>query len=113
MAHQQAPERAEPGDRTLHDPALPVAPMAPPILERPIDAIASIRADEANVAREELPAMFVTVVGHVADQMPRFAPMRQHAALQRRVEERDFARRRGGNGDSHRNTLTLDQYHAL
>lgn len=113
MSHQQAPKRAEPGDRAFDDPAAAVAAMAPPILVGSIDAVAPIWADQSNVPCEELPAMFVAIVGEVADQMPRIASVRHDAALQRRVEERDFARRRRGNGDSHRKTLTLDQYHAL
>ena len=40
-------------------------------------------------------------------------PMGSDPRVQRRFGERDFGRRGGGDSDSQRNTLTLDQYHAL
>ena len=55
----------------------------------------------------------VAVIRAVGNEMLGQASVRRDARLQRGVDERDFCRRRGSNGDSQRNTLTLDQYHAL
>lgn len=113
MPHQEPPERAEPGNGAFDDPAMPVAPKTATVLMPTMEIGAPIRAREHDAASGQPFAERIAVVGAVGDQMVRIPAAGGDARLQRRVDERDLGRRRRGNGDSHRNTLTLDQYHAL
>ena len=91
MANQQATISAEPGDGSLNDPTM------------------AIRPQPAG----ELLAERVAVVAAIADQVLGVPAVWRYTGCERGVDERNFRRRRRGNGDSQRNILTLDQYHAL
>jgi hypothetical protein len=77
-----------------------------------VPIVVPVRAGQHNASGDESFAQGVAVVGAVADQVLGIAPVRRDPRLQRRVDERDFRRRGRGDGDSQRNTLTLDRYHA-
>jgi hypothetical protein len=113
MANQQPAEGAKPGDGPFDDPAMAVGSKTTPVLVAAVQVVAAIGASQHDAACGQPAPVWVTVVGAVPEQMFRVSAVRQHPRLQRGVEERDLGRRRRGNGDSQRNTLTLDQYHAL
>ena len=113
MANQQPPKGAKPGNGPFDDPAMTITPEPAAIFVSTMQIIGPIGTGQDNAARGELFPQRIAVVGAVGDQMFGMASVRGDAGLQRRVDKRDFRRRRRGNGDSQRNTLTLDQYHAL
>jgi hypothetical protein len=113
MANQEASKGAKPGDRPFDDPAMAIGPKTAAVLVAAVQVVAAVRAGQHDAASRQPTPPRVAVIGAIADQMFRIAAVRQESGFQRRVEERDLRRRRRGNGDSQRNTLTLDQYHAL
>lgn len=113
MANQQPAERAEPGDRSFDDPAITIGPKPPTVLVMAVQVVTTLGAGEDDATVGQPAPVRVAVIGAVTEQVFRVAAVRQYPRVQRRVEERDLRGRRRGNGDSHRNTLTLDQYHAL
>ncbi len=113
MADEQPAKRSEPRNGPFHDPAVAVGPQAAAILVAMLPPFLAIRTGEHDAAGGEPFAQRVAVVPAVADQVAGQTPMWGYARGERRVDERDFRRGGRGNGDSQRNTLTLDQYHAL
>lgn len=113
MTNQQSAKRAKPGDGALDNPAMAVLAQPAAVLVSTLPIVRAIRTRQDDAAGGESFAQRVAVVSAVGDEVFRLAPVRGDARLQRRVDERDFRGRRRGNGDSQRNTLTLDQYHAL
>ncbi len=113
MADQQPSEGAEPSNGPFDDPPMAIGPQAAAILVATMHIVGTVRAGEHDAARCEAFAQRIAVVSAVAEQMFRIAAVRGDARPQRGVNERDFRGRRRGDGDSQRNTLTLDQYHAL
>ena len=113
MANQQPAKGAEPGNGSFDDPPMTITPQAAAVLVPTMQIIVPIGTGQDNAARGEPFTKRIAVVGAVGDEMGGMASVGRHARLQRRVDEGDFRGRRGGDGDSQRNTLTLDQYHAL
>ena len=113
MADEQATIRAKPRDGPFHDPAMPIGAQPTFVFVGPDDAIVPIGRGEHDPPRGQVRPQRVAIVGPIPEQVARVPAMRRYARGERRVDERDFRGRRRGNGDSHRKTLTLDQYHAL
>src|SRR5262245_22792818 len=113
MAHEQAAKRAEPRNGALDDPARAIDPQTTAILVGAMDPIRAVRTDKRDAPRGESRAERIAVVGAVADQAMRLAPAGRYARGERLIDERDLGRRGRGEAYSHRNTLTLHQYHAL
>ena len=113
MSNQETTKRAKPGDGPFDDPAMTIAPEPAAILVPTMQIIVSIGTRQNDATRGEPFTKGIAVVGAVGDEVFGMTPVGGDARLQRRVDERDFRGRRRGNGDSQRNTLTLDQYHAL
>ena len=113
MANQQPTKGAKPGDGPFDDPAMTITPQPAAILVPTMQIIVPIGTRQDDAPRGEPFAQRIAVIGAVGNEMFGMASVRGDARLQRRVDERDFRGRRRGNGDSQRNTLTLDQYHAL
>ena len=113
MANQETTKRAKPGNGPFDDPAMTITAKPATILVPSMEIIVSIGARQDDATRGEPFTQRITVIGAVGNEVFGMASVGRDAGLQRRVDERDFRGRRGGNGDSQRNTLTLDQYHAL
>lgn len=113
MTNQQPTERAKPGNGSFDDPAMPIRTQPAAILVPAMQIIVPIGAGQDDPAGGELFTQRIAIVGAVGDEMFGMASVRRDARLQGRVDERDFRGRCRGDGDSQRNTLTLDQYHAL
>jgi len=113
VPHQQSSERPKPGDGPFNDPAMAIGAQASTVLIPAMQVVVAVRTGQDDATGGEPLAQRITVVGSVADQVLGIAPVRRDSRVQRRGDERDFRGRRRGNGDSQRNTLTLDQYHAL
>ena len=113
MANQQPAEGAKPGDGPFDDPAMAIGSQPTAILVPPMEVVITIGTGEHNAPGGQPFAKGIAVVGAVGDEMVGMPAVRGDARLQGRIDERDFRGRRRGNGDSQRNTLTLDQYHAL
>ena len=113
MADQQPTKGAKPGNGPFDDPAMTVTPQSAAILVPTMQVIVPIGTRQDDAARGEPFPQRIAVVGAVGDELVGMASVGRHARLQRRVDEGDFRGRRGGDGNSQRNTLTLDQYHAL
>ena len=113
MANQETTEGAEPRDGPFDDPPMTVRAESAPIFVPAMEVVVTIGARQHDASIGKAFAQGVAVVRPVAKQMFGIPPMRRYARVKRRVDERDFRGRRRGNGDSQRNTLTLDQYHAL
>ena len=113
MANQQATIGAEPRDGAFNDPTMAIRPQPAVVFVETVDVVGAVRTGEHNAPAGELLAERVAVVAAIADQVLGVPAVRRYTGCERGVDERDFRRRRRGNGDSQRNTLTLDQYHAL
>lgn len=119
MPDQQAPKAPEPGKRAFDDPPAPIPAQPAVILIPPMHAIRSVGHDEPDALRGELLPGRVAVVRPITDQRRELGqrpPTRQarHAnGLQRRRQERDFARAGRGDMYSQRNTRAVDHHHAL
>ena len=119
MTDQEAAKAAEPGKRAFDDPAAAIPPEASVIFIPPMHTVGPVGDDQGNAAGGEPFARRVAVIRHVADQRgqarrgPSAASPRDADRLQRRVEERDFARAGRGDMYSQRNTLAVDHHHAL
>ena len=83
------------------------------ILVPAMQIVAPVRTGQDDAPGGESGPQRVAIVGTVAEQMRGVTAVRCDPHLQRRLGERDFGRRRRGDGNSQRNTLTLDQYQAL
>jgi hypothetical protein len=119
VAHEQPPEPAEPGKRAFDDPAAAVPAEPAMVFIATMHTIGPVGHDQANpVGREALP-LGIAVVRHVGDQGGQFrqGASRRRAGdadgLQRRRDERDFARTGRGDMYSQRKTLAVDHHHAL
>lgn len=113
MTNQQPTKRPEPGNGPFDDPAMSIGAQSTAVFIGAVDSIAAIRTRQDHPARGELRPERVAVVAAVPNQVSGVAPVRRHAGVERRGDESNFRRRRRGDGDSQRKTLTLDQYHAL
>lgn len=113
VTNQEAAERTKPRDRAFDNPPVAIPPQTPSVFVRAEHTVSPIRRDQVDATVGEILTQGVAVVGAVADQVFGIPTMGQDARLQCRVDQGHFRGRRRGNGDSHRKTLTLDQYHAL
>ncbi len=113
MSDEQPAEGPEPRDGAFDDPAMAVGAQAATILVPPMAIVGPVGAGEDDAAAREAFPERVAVVGAVAEEMSGLAAVWGYPRGERGVDERDLRRGRRGDGDSQRNTLTLDQYHAL
>ena len=119
MTDQQTAKTAEPSKCALDDPAVAVSTQEPPVLVPAMDTIRTVRNDHRDAAAPESLAQGIAVIGHVANQTEGLLsrPPRTRAwdsdGVQRRVDQRHFARAGRGDMYSQRNTLAVDHHHPL
>ena len=113
VADQQPTERAKPGDRPFDDPAVAIRAQPATVFITALTSVLAVRTGERDATSGEMLPQGVAVVSAVPEQVLRIPPMGRYARGERRIDKGDFGRRRRGDGDSQRKTLTLDQYHAL
>jgi len=120
MPDQQSAERAEPRERPLHDPAMPISSELPSILmARRLMSRAS-RNSRFDSSFVQALTKRIAVVGAVSDQSVRISagrtrPIRSphRYALKRRFDQSHFRRGRRIQVCSKRSTRAIDQYHPL
>lgn len=90
-----------------------VGAQSPAVFVPALPVVLPVGAGQDNAAHRELFPPGIAVVGAIAQEVVGVPAVGRDPRRQRRLDERDFRRRGGGNRDSQRKTLTLDQYHAL
>jgi len=114
VASHQAPEVAQPADRALHNPAVPVPSQLAPVLVRRLLVVGPRRNDRLNPSANHQGPGSIAVIATVREQpirpLPR-APYRNR--VERRVEEPDLRPGRRVQACFQRNTRAIDQYHPL
>ncbi len=69
-AYQEPPLPLQPGEKSLDDPASPVAAQSSPILCLPLLTIGAVRRDHLHTFFSQLLVEFVAVVRAITDQVP-------------------------------------------
>lgn len=119
MPNEQPPEGAKPGKRTLHNPAPTIPPKGPAVLGRRTNTVLPVRAHELNLTPSQAAPQSVGIVSPVSNNPgwllagPSGAISGNRNGFQKVVDQLHLSGRRRGNGHSHRNTLAVDQNHAL
>ena len=120
VAHDQAPEVAEPGVGAFDNPAPPVAPQRSAVLRRRFLSVAAMWHDQFNTPLPQSFAQRIAVIGFVGDHPERFLPRLARVMTpsypdrcQRRFRECDFPRGCRVKGVSQRNTAAVDHHHPL
>ena len=120
VAHHQAAEVAEPGERAFHGPSSSVTPQRPAVLRGGLATILAMRYDQLDAALGQSLTQRVTVVAAVRNDacwlLPRTAwPMLPSYADRRERRFRQPDLRRGSRVKvvSQRNTRAVDHHHPL
>ena len=120
MTHQQSPAPAQPGKRSLHNPAVTVAAQLATILMGRVRMVLGGRDDRVDPPLGQPRSQSVTVVAAVQDQpiwlRPRPARLMRSPHLNRvdrLLEEPDLARTGRVQVCFQRSTLAIDQKHPL
>ena len=120
IAHDQAAEVSQPGERAFHLPPSPVSPERPAVLRRGLAPILAVRGDQLDAAPRQLPPQRITVVAPVGNQALRLLPGASGSMptpytnrRERRLDEFDLRRRRSVKVVSQRKTRAVDPDHPL
>lgn len=118
VTYDQAAEVLQPGDRAFDFPATAVATKLAAIL-RPTFLVASVRTDQINPTTLQPRSQRIGIRRLIVNQSLRLlawassTSTRHRHLFQRRLDQRDFVRRRRGKLDSDRHTLAVRHHHKL
>jgi len=119
LAHEQAAEVLQPGERALYLPAFFVTAQFPAILSPPPFPVPAMRHQEFDPSLVKPVAQGVGVVCPIRDDAPRStawpspSPTRYLHLRERAFRQRDLCRRSARQLRSQWNALAIDQYHPL
>lgn len=120
IAHDQAPEIAEPSEGAFDGPAPFVTPQRPAVLCRRLAPILAVRSNQLDPTPGQLFPQRVAVVAAIGNQPHQLLPRTTRPmprpyldGRQRRFDAFDFRRGRRVKVVSQRNTLAVDHHHPL
>ena len=119
MPNKQPPECTKPRKRTLNNPSVTIPPKRPTILGRRSDTISPVRANEFYLSSRQMAPQLVGIVSLVRNDSGRllsgtsWTVPGDRNSFKQVVDQVHLLWCRGGNGHSQRNTLAVDQNHAL